>query len=250
MSFAPGPATATPRQGCAQKLGLGLNDDIVCYDQMGLFSSPKLWYTLKHFGFRSVAVLDGGLPAWIAQGGKVDRDVLPDAEPLHAESPSAEAPSAAIDATAAAFDQWRFKDVEAWLQESGAQKLQVLDARSKARFDGVGAEPRPGVRSGHMPESKSLPFFGMLAPSETFASTSENLPGGVFRGATLRPVDELRKACEGVDLTSPIAVTCGSGLTAAIVLLALHELEVPKTYLYDGAWLEYEASGKPILGEA
>lgn len=187
-------------------LGIGNDDQIVVYDTAGLFSAARVWWMLMIMGARSVQVLDGGLPRWQAQG-----------HPVESGEPSASTavfdPSPAMDAVASLDD----------VRQALSQDIQVVDARGAPRFRGEAAEPRPGMRGGHMPGALNLPYNRPL-----------NDDGTMKRGAAL----EQAFADAGVDIDRPIVTTCGSGVTAAILTLGLAELGRPSR-LYDGSWSEW-----------
>ena len=188
-------------------LGLSDRDNIVVYDTAGLFSAARVWWMLTIMGARDVRVLDGGLPAWAALDLPVE-DGVPPRPPFAVFSPRFD--TAAVAGLA---------DVQAALGED----TQVLDARGAARFRGETAEPRPGVRSGHMPGALNLPYGALL-----------NADGTMKRGEALAAAF----TDAGIDLDRSVITTCGSGVTAAILTLGLAELG-RASRLYDGSWAEW-----------
>ncbi|MDB5539661.1 MAG: Sulfurtransferase [Devosia sp.] len=191
----------------AGSLGIGDDMTIVVYDGMGLFSAPRVRWTFEAMGAKHVFILDGGLPKWRAEG-----------RPLEAgearRSPTTFKVS--FDAAGvASLDQ-----MQAYSQDGARQ---IADARPGLRFRGEAPEPRPGLKSGHMPMAKS-------APADT-----------LVENGTLKPVETLRAqfAEAGIDLDKPIVTTCGSGVTAATLKLALEQAGAKDVVLYDGAWAEW-----------
>ena len=189
-------------------LGIGNEDRIVIYDTAGLFSAARVWWMLKTMGAEHVQVLDGGLPRWLAQ----DRPVQTGGSEALATNFKATHTGEAI----ASIDNVR---------DALAEGVQVVDARGAARFNGQAAEPRPGVRRGHMPGALNLPYGRLL-----------NEDGTIKRGSAL----EQAFTEAGIDIDRPIVTTCGSGVTAAILTLGLAELGRPSK-LYDGSWSEWGA---------
>ena len=170
------------------------------------FSAPRAWWMLRTMGARDVHILDGGLAAWIQAG-------------LPVESAEVQRAAASFHARLEGGAVRDFAQIQGLIAEHG----QILDARSPARFNGTAPEPRAGVRSGHMPGATNV-HYAELAEDGRFKS-AEKL-GGVF-------------AAKGVDLTRPITTTCGSGVTAAVVLLAAEIAGAKQVSLYDGSWAEY-----------
>jgi thiosulfate/3-mercaptopyruvate sulfurtransferase len=189
-------------------LGIGSTDHVVVYDQRGLFSAARLWWMFRVFGHDNVAVLDGGLPGWIEAGGVVE-----------AGMPGAAAPGDFVSRFHPDLVR-SLKQMKANLH-SGAEL--VLDARAAGRFDGSVPEPRPGMRSGHIPGAKSLPFTDLLQDGK------------------MLPPDILRAKFTGLGVTpdSKLVTSCGSGVTAAVLTLGLAVAGLPPGALYDGSWSEW-----------
>ncbi|WP_170986334.1 3-mercaptopyruvate sulfurtransferase [Rhizobium sp. LC145] len=189
------------------KMGISEKDRIVVYDGPGIFSAPRAWWLFRTMGARQVFVLDGGLDGWKAEG-----------RPLETEVPS---PAPATFKTNFRVD--KVIDFQTMLSIVGEGSRQIADARSAGRFAGTEPEPRAGMRSGHMPGARSL-------PSGTFSTSGK-----------LRPLSELRQAIEdaGIDFGRPVITSCGSGITAAIITLALESLGHEDNALYDGSWSEW-----------
>jgi thiosulfate/3-mercaptopyruvate sulfurtransferase len=187
-------------------MGIGDGDMVVVYDSMGIFSAPRVWWTFKAFGHGNAAVLDGGLPAWKAVGGALEKGPAKP-KPAH---------------FAARPDKAIVRDFQQVKDALG--KTQLLDARSAPRFEGSEAEPRPGLKSGHMPGATNLPWRAVLT-------------------ADLKLKDDasLQKlfAEKGIDLRAPIITSCGSGISAAILTLAAEKLGARQLSLYDGSWAEW-----------
>jgi thiosulfate/3-mercaptopyruvate sulfurtransferase len=193
----------------AGALGIGETTRVVVYDGIGLASAPRVRWTFRVFGAREVAILDGGLPAWRAAGHPVE----------------AGAPRPRGEKTfAARLDRPAVADADD-VRRALAGEAQVVDARPADRFRGEAPEPRPGLASGHMPGARSLP-----------AST-------LVEAGRLKDEAALKEAFSraGVDPDRPVVTTCGSGVTAAIVSLALEKIGRPARALYDGSWSEWGA---------
>ncbi|QXT39905.1 3-mercaptopyruvate sulfurtransferase [Gymnodinialimonas ceratoperidinii] len=189
-------------------MGIGDGHQVVVYDGLGLFSAARVWWNFRLMGKTDIAVLDGGLPKWVAEGREVE-DMPPIVRDRH---------------MTVQRQAHLVKDVT---QVASASKLgdwQIVDARAPARFRGEEPEARPGLRAGHIPNSKNVHY-----------ATLFNADG------TMKEGDALRAAFEagGVDLDKRIITTCGSGVTAAILMLGLARLGHENVSLYDGSWAEW-----------
>lgn len=193
-------------------MGVSNTNEIVVYDTAGMFSAARVWWMFKIYGAQNIRVLDGGLPAWKAAGyGVTDKRRPPEPSAFSAEK-----------------DHSRIVALEEMRQRVDTADVQILDARGAGRFSGQEAEPRPGMRAGHMPGAINIPYSTLLNADGTF-----------------KPNSELEKhfTNENVDPTKPTITTCGSGVTASIILLALELLGHTNTQLYDGSWAEWGSLG-------
>ncbi|MEP6762931.1 MAG: 3-mercaptopyruvate sulfurtransferase [Gemmatimonadaceae bacterium] len=212
---APYPHTLLSERDFADRMGsLGISNDdaVVVYDGSGQnFSAPRLWWMLRVFGHRNVAVLDGGIRKWMADGYAVDTE-LPAITPTNF--------SAKLDAS-------RLRNMADVRANVGSHAEQTLDARSAGRFQGTEPEPRPGVRGGHIPGSVNIHYASV-----------------VNEDGTLRSPNEIRAivANAGLDTTRPIVASCGTGITACAVVLALDSIGVNDVAVFDGSWTEWGSS--------
>ncbi|APG46007.1 3-mercaptopyruvate sulfurtransferase [Phaeobacter porticola] len=191
-------------------MGVGDGHQVVVYDGTGLRSAARVWWLFRLMGQNNIAVLDGGLPKWQAEGNPVE-DLPPVIRDRH---------------MTVRVQNHLLRDVT---QVSSAAKLgdhEIIDARAAERFRGAVAEPRQGLRSGHIPGSKNLPYTQLLNADQT-----------------MKAPDALRTAFEtaGVDLSKPAITTCGSGVTAAVLSLAMERIGKTDHALYDGSWTEWGA---------
>jgi thiosulfate/3-mercaptopyruvate sulfurtransferase len=191
----------------AGALGIGDRTRIVVYDSVGLFSAARVWWTFRVFGAAHVFILDGGLPKWLAEGRPVEHgEVVREPRKFTARK-----------------NAGAVKAVEDVRQALHGGDTQLVDARSAERFRGEAPEPRPGVRPGHMPGARNVPYSGLI---ENGRLVSPDRIGAAF-------------AAGGVALDKPIVTSCGSGVTAAILWLALDALGKEPAGLYDGSWVEW-----------
>jgi thiosulfate/3-mercaptopyruvate sulfurtransferase len=189
-------------------MGIGDGHQVVIYDGAGLNSAARVWWLFHLFGKTDTAVLDGGLPKWLAEG-RATEDMPPVLRDRH---------------MTVVRNAQLIKDVTQVAAASKLKEAQIVDARSAARFAGEAPEPRAGLRSGHIPNSISLPFTELLNSDGTMKSDAELA---------------LIMAAKGVDMKAPVITTCGSGVTAAIINLALARLGHKQHSLYDGSWAEW-----------
>lgn len=191
-----------------RKLGIGDGHRIVVYDGTGLFSAARVWWNFRAMGHEDVFVLDGGLPKW-----KAENRPLEDMPPIPRDRHFSPRPNHSLIRTAA--------DMQANLT---TRREQVVDARSPARFSAQEPEPRPGVRGGHIPGAVNIHYARLLNTDGTMRQRTEL--EAIFSAA-------------GIDTTRQVAATCGSGVTAAIVALALRVVGAPDAAIYDGSWSEW-----------
>ena len=189
-------------------MGVGDGHQVVIYDAAGLFSAARVWWTFRLMGKTDVAVLDGGLPKWRAEGREID-DMPPIVRDRHMTT---------------SRQNQMVKDVTQVAHAAKLGEAEIIDARAAARFRGEVAEPRAGLRSGHIPGSRNVPFATLLNADATMKSPAE-----------LRAVFE----AAGVNLAKPAITSCGSGVTAAVLSLALERIGHRNHALYDGSWAEW-----------
>ena len=198
-------------------LGISSGDTIVAYDSGGWVAAPRAWWMFLSFGHRNVKVLDGGLKKWEAEG-----------RPTHSGKVTPKPGK-----FQARLDPSFVRSKQQLVGNLNTHAEQVIDARPRPRFEGTVAEPRPGLRGGHIPGSRNLPYAELFDP----------------KSGAMKSLDDLRQIFSGVgvDMTRPIVTTCGSGVSAAVLTLALYRLGVRGTALYDGSWSEWGLpDGAPV----
>jgi len=199
------------------ELGISNADTVVVYDSGGWVAAPRAWWMFLSYGHDKVRVLDGGLKKWRAEGRATESGEFK-AKPTTFK---------------ASFDPKRVRSMQEMIANVGSKAEQVIDARASERFEGRAPEPRPGIRPGHIPGARNVPY------------------NNLFDAATgaMKPLEDLRKAFSGagVKLDAPIVTSCGSGVSAGVLTLALYRLGVTDTALYDGSWSEWgQADGPPV----
>jgi thiosulfate/3-mercaptopyruvate sulfurtransferase len=198
-------------------LGVSNGDTVVVYDAGGWVAAPRVWWMFLSYGHSNVRILNGGLKKWRAEGRAV-------------QSGEVTAKPATFKAT---YDTRRVRSIEQMIGNVASRAEQVIDARAADRFEGRVPEPRVGIRSGHIPGALNLPYNNLFD-----AATG-----------TMKPLDELRKAFSsaGVDTAKPIVTSCGSGVSAGVLTLALYRIGVEDTALYDGSWSEWGKADGPSI---
>jgi len=188
-------------------MGISNDDSVVVYDTAGLFSAARLWWMLRIFGHNKVQLLDGGFPAWLSLGKRAETGLV-SIKPVEFQ---------------ARLDSSRVVEKQLLMENCQHGQVKVLDARPLARFNGTAPEPRAGLASGHMPYSISLPF------------------GELLENGQLKSAIKLREIFTSLDLNASdhLVSSCGSGVTAAVIVLALEEAGLGFHRLYDGAWAEW-----------
>lgn len=193
-----------------RKLGINKSSKIVVYDNLGIYTSPRAWWLFKTMGHKDIAVLDGGLPAWNAEGFELE---------------SITKTAFALGNFEATFNPDLVKDIEAIKSNLISKKHLLVDARSEGRFSGTAPDPRPNFKSGHIPNSINLPYTKVL---ENGKFKSENELKMLFNALNIEK--------------NPLVFTCGSGITACIIMLASELVSENQKAVYDGSWTEWAST--------
>lgn len=199
------------------RLGISTGDTVIAYDSGSWVAAPRAWWMFLSFGHREIRVLDGGLKKWIWEG-----------RPMHSGKVMAKPGK-----FQAKLDPTYLRSQQQLVVNLDTRAEQLVDARPRPRFEGAVAEPRAGLRGGHIPGSRSVPYTGLFDA----------------KTGAMKPLEELRRIFKdaGVDIAKPIVTTCGSGVSALVVTLALYRLGVRGSALYDGSWAEWGLpDGPPI----
>ena len=198
-----------------RRLGIGDGAQIVVYDGAGLFSAARVWWTFRVFGARDVFILEGGFPKWRAEGRPTEGGMI-------SRSPAK---------FTVKLDAKLIADLDRVEQALASSGMQVVDVRPEARFRGEAPEPRPGVRSGHIPGSRNVPSTELVA--DGVLASPEKIRAALAAG--------------GVDPDRPVIASCGSGVSAAVLWLALDSIGKPPQALYDGSWADWGSrADKPV----
>jgi thiosulfate/3-mercaptopyruvate sulfurtransferase len=206
------PSPGTFETEC-RKLGINNSSTVIIYDSKGIYTSPRAWWLFRLMGHNQVAVLDGGLPAWIESGNQTTQSTFLDIIPGNFN---------------ANFNSQFVRDIKFVVDNLQKQDAIIVDARSSGRFDGTSPEPREGMSSGHIPGSLNIPFSDVL------------------NNGKMKSNDELKTIFHVVTPQKQLVFSCGSGITACIIMLASEQVcDNPKA-VYDGSWSEWAVSGNPI----
>ncbi|MDF0492478.1 3-mercaptopyruvate sulfurtransferase [Bradyrhizobium yuanmingense] len=198
-------------------LGISNADTVVLYDAGGWVAAPRAWWMFLSYGHSNVRILNGGLKKWRTEGRATESGEV---KPKPATF-------------TASYDANRVRSMQQLIANVESRNEQVIDARAADRFEGRAPEPRPGIRSGHIPGARNVPYNLLFDPAN----------------GEMKPLDELRAAFTnaGVKLDAPIVTSCGSGVSAGVLTLALYRLGITDTALYDGSWSEWGQAGGPAI---
>lgn len=203
-----------------KSFGISNNDHIVVYDGIGMQSAARVWWTFKVFGHEKISILNGGLPKWIHEKKPITHGV--EKKPLKS-----------VEAYISKLNKKIVRNFQDVYENLESQKEQVIDARSEGRFKGIEPEPRKNLKAGHIPKSFNLPYLELLHPkNKTFLEKKDLLQ--IFEN-------------KGIDLKQPIITTCGSGITASIIFLALSLIDHKDISVYDGSWSEWGTKDDSLI---